>query len=101
MKLGLVRIEDQKLLGVQYYESKWERELGDVLKIDGIKWRVGMIGESRNEIIIELNKITKKYNSIIRKKNQLNKLKERIIMGKVYKDLNLRKYQIGIEDLKN
>tara|TARA_R110000772_G_C12956322_1_gene402839 strand:+ start:47 stop:352 length:306 start_codon:yes stop_codon:yes gene_type:complete len=101
MKLGLVRIENDKLLGVQYYESKWERELGDVLNIDGIKWKVGMIGESRNEIIIELNKITKKYNSIIRKKNQLNKLKERIIMSKVYKDLNLRKYQIGIEDLKN
>jgi len=101
MKLGLVRIENDKLLGVQYYESKWERELGDYLNINGIKWRVGMIGESRYEIIIELNKITKKYNSIIRKKNQLNKLKERIIMSKVYKDLNLRKYQIGIEDLKN
>jgi len=101
MKLGIVRIEDQKLTGAQYFDSAWDRELGDVLSIDGRKWRVAMIGESRNQIINELNKITKKYNSIIRKKNQLNKLKERIIMSKVYKDLNLRKYQIGIEDLKN
>lgn len=98
MKLGLVRIEDQKLLGVQYYESKWERELGDVLNIDGIKWRVGMIGESRNEIIIELNKIIKKNNSIIRKKNKLENQKSnqmfRDISNKIYQDLDLGRYKV-------
>ena len=98
MKLGLVRIEDQKLLGVQYYESKWERELGDVLSIDGIKWRFGMIGESRNEIIIDLNKIIKKNNSIIRKKNKLENQKSnqmfRDISNKIYQDLDLGRYKV-------
>ena len=95
MKLGLVRIENDKLLGVQYYESKWERELGDVLKIDGIKWEVGMIGESRNGIIIELNKIIKRYNSIMKKINKLENQKLfRDISNKIYQDLDLGRYKV-------
>ena len=57
MKLGLVRIENERLVGVQYFESKWERELGEVLNIEGVKWNVAVIGESRNEIIDVLNKL--------------------------------------------
>tara|TARA_R110000851_G_scaffold7037_1_gene27732 strand:+ start:666 stop:953 length:288 start_codon:yes stop_codon:yes gene_type:complete len=95
MKLGLVRIENDKLLGVQYYESKWERELGDVLKIDGIKWEVGMIGKSRNGIIIELNKIIKRYNSIMKKINKLENQKLfRDISNKIYQDLDLGRYKV-------
>ena len=98
MKLGLIRIENDKLLGVQYYESKWERELGDVLKIDGIKWEVGMIGESRNGIIIELNKIIKRYNSIMKKINKLENQKSnqmfRDISNKIYQDLDLGRYKV-------
>lgn len=94
MKLGLVRIKDQKLLGVQYYDSAWNRELGDLMIIDGRKWRVGIIGESRNEIIIELNKITKKYNSIIRKKNQKSNQMFRDISNKIYQDLDLERYKV-------
>lgn len=71
MKLGLVRIENERLVGVQYFESKWERELGDELNIDGVKWRVGVIGESRNEIIKVLNGFISKQNSIVRKQNKI------------------------------
>ena len=71
MKLGLVRIENERLVGVQYFESKWERELGDELNIDGVKWRVGVIGESRNEIIEVLNGFISKQNSIVRKQNKI------------------------------
>ena len=71
MKLGLVRIENERLVGVQYFESKWERELGDELNINGVKWRVGVIGESRNEIIEVLNGFISKQNSIVRKQNKI------------------------------
>ena len=70
MKLGLVRIQNERLVGVQYFESKWERELGEELNIDGVKWRVGVIGESRNEIIKVLNGFISKQNSIVRKENK-------------------------------
>jgi len=98
MKLGIVRIEDQKLTGAQYFDSAWDRELGDVLSIDGRKWRVAMIGESRNQIINELNKIIKKNNSIIRKKNKLENQKSnqmfRDISNKIYQDLDLGRYKV-------
>ena len=71
MKLGLVRIENERLVGVQYFESKWERELGEVLNIEGVKWNVAVIGESRNEIIEVLNGFISKQNSIVRKQNKI------------------------------
>ena len=56
-----------ELYGVQYYKSKWERNLGDTLTIDGTKWLVGIIGDTRNDVISALNEIVKKQNSIINK----------------------------------
>lgn len=69
MKLGLVRIENERLVGVQYFESKWERELGEVLNIEGVKWNVAVIGESRNEIIDVLNQSIAKQNELVREHN--------------------------------
>ena len=71
MKLGLVRIQNEKLVGVQYFESKFERELGDVLNINGVKWNVAVIGEDMNTIVDVLNGFIKKQNSIVRKQNQM------------------------------
>lgn len=72
MKLGLVRIQNERLVGVQYFESKFQRELGEVLNIDNVNWRVGVIGESREEIIEVLNGFISKQNSIVRKQNKIN-----------------------------
>jgi hypothetical protein len=70
MKLGLVRIQNERLVGVQYFESKFQRELGEELIIDGKKWNVGVIGGSRAEIIGVLNGFVSKQNSIVRKQNK-------------------------------
>jgi hypothetical protein len=69
MKLGLVRIQNEKLVGVQYFESKFQRELGEVVSINNVKWTVAVIGEDRNTIVDVLNGIVKKQNSIVRKEN--------------------------------
>jgi Holliday junction resolvasome RuvABC ATP-dependent DNA helicase subunit len=69
MKLGLVRIQNEKLVGVQYFESKFQRELGEVVSINNVKWTVAVIGEDRNTIIDVLNGFVKKQNSIVRKEN--------------------------------
>ena len=71
MKLGLVRIQNERLVGVQYFESKFERELGEELSINGVKWNVAVIGEDRNTIVDVLNGFIKKQNSIVRKQNQM------------------------------
>ena len=70
MKLGLVRMRGERVIGVQYFESKFNRELGETLRIDGVEWRVGVIAEDRNSIIKVLNEIVRIENSIIRKKQK-------------------------------
>ena len=60
MKLGLVRIQNEKLVGVQYFESKFQRELGEVVSINNVKWNVAVIGEDRDTIIDVLNGFIKK-----------------------------------------
>ena len=95
MNLGLVKMNESKtqLYGVQYYKSKWERNLGDTLNIDGEKWLVGIIGDTKNDVISALNVIVKKHNSVINKKNYQKRKEEKIIMNNilndVIKDLNL------------
>ena len=95
MNLGLVKMNEDKteLYDVQYMLSKWERNLGDVLTINGEKWLVGMIGDTKNDVIQALNEIVKKHNSIINKKNYKKRKEEKIIMNnilnEVMKDLNL------------
>lgn len=95
VNLGLVKMNDDKteLYGVQYMLSKWERNLGDVLTIDGVKWYVGIIGDTKNDVISALNEIVKKHNSIINKKKYQQRKKDKLIMNKlindVMKDLNL------------
>ena len=95
MNLGLVKMNDDKteLYGVQYMLSKWERNLGDVLTIDGVKWLVGIIGDTKNDVISALNVIVKKHNSVINKKNYQKRKEQNIIMNNilngVMKDLNL------------
>lgn len=70
MKLGLVRMSGESVVGVQYFESKFSRELGEKLRINGVEWRVGVIADDRNSIIKVLNEIVRIENSIIRKKQR-------------------------------
>ena len=86
MKLGLVRIQNERLVGVQYFESKWERELGEELNIDGVKWRVGVIGESRDEIIQVLNGFVSKQNSIVRKQNKIDNREADMAFNKIMRE---------------
>jgi len=70
MKLGLVRMSNERVIGVQYFESKFNRELGEKLRINGVEWIVGVIADDRNSIIKILNEIVRIENSIIRTKQR-------------------------------
>jgi hypothetical protein len=71
LQLGIIDVENEKLVGVQYFESKFQRELGEVVSINNVKWTVAVIGEDRNTIVDVLNGIVKKQNSVVRKQNQM------------------------------
>jgi len=60
----------EKVVGVQYFESKFNRELGETLRINGVEWIVGVIAEDRNSIIKVLNEIVRVQNSTVRKKQR-------------------------------
>ena len=70
MKLGLVRMSGERVIGVQYFESKFSRELGEKLRINGVEWIVGVIADDRNSIIKVLNEIVRIENSLIRTKQR-------------------------------
>ena len=70
MKLGLVRMSGERVIGVQYFESKFSRELGDKLRINGVEWIVGVIADDKNSIIKVLNEIVRIENSLIRTKQR-------------------------------
>jgi hypothetical protein len=89
MKLGLIKLKNEKIVGVQYLESKFDRELGDTLNIDGVKWRVGIIGDTKNDVIIALNGIIKEINAITRR---ANKIEDRRVFNSLFRDLNLERY---------
>jgi single-stranded DNA-specific DHH superfamily exonuclease len=86
MKLGLVRIQNEKLVGVQYFESKFQRELGEVVSINNVKWNVAVIGEDRDTIIDVLNGFIKKQNSVVRKQNQLINREANYLFNKVLRE---------------
>ncbi len=96
MNLGLVKMNESEtiLTGVQYMLSKWERNLGDSLNIDGVKWRVGIIGDTKKDVISALNEIVKKQNKIVRKQKYYQNKKENQMMNDMLANV-LSDLQIG------
>ena len=83
--VGLVKIINNQITKVQYVESKFDRELGDTLTIDGERMRVGVIGEDRNSVITTLNGFIKTQNSIIRKQQRVIDAKANKTFNKIMK----------------
>jgi hypothetical protein len=97
MHVGLVKIENNRVVRVQYVDSKWERELGDIMRVDGFEMRVGVIADSRNSVIETLNGFIRRENKIIRRENKIARRENEIanaaanaefaeIMRKIVKD---------------
>lgn len=77
MKLGLVRMSGERVIGVQYFESKFSRELGEKLRINGVEWIVGVIADDKNSIIKVLNEIVRIENSLRKKENSIRRQTQR------------------------
>lgn len=94
--VGLVRMNGNKIIGVQYLNSKFERELGDVMRIENVEWKVGIIGDDKDSVIQGLNIVIRKQNSIIRKlQKQQNKKADKIfddLLRQAWKDINNEYY---------
>ena len=88
----LVQMFNGKIDKVQYLESKFDRECGDDMIYDGERFKVGIVGDSKDDVIEAINKIIKKQNSVIRKKQyQENKKADKIfnrIMVQAWNDIN-------------
>ncbi|MDB9801104.1 hypothetical protein OAB94_01880 [Flavobacteriaceae bacterium] len=71
--VGLVILNSTKTMVVDCMtmKSKFERQLGDIMVVDGKKYVVGVIGQSRNEVVDYLNSIIKLQNKNIRKQNKI------------------------------
>lgn len=59
-----------RLTDVMYFKSKFERELGDKLKVDGETFYVGAIAESKEEILALREQLVKAENKKRRKESK-------------------------------
>ena len=67
--LILVQVDQKnsRIKKVQYMESKFERELGEVIKYDGEIFNVGIIGDNKKDVILAINDVIKLQNKLDRK----------------------------------
>ena len=69
--VGLVKIQGNRIVHVRYYESKFERNLGDSITYEGVNFKVAFVGESRNEVIEALNEVIRQQNAIVRREQKV------------------------------
>jgi len=85
--LVIMNSDNTELIEARYVNSKWERELGDVMTIDNKKYRVGVIGDTRNDVIQYLNKIIKGQNKIVRRQQRIANAKANAHVNKIFADI--------------
>lgn len=84
--LVIMNSDNTDLIEARYTLSKFNRELGDTMTIDNKKYRVGIIGDSRNAVISELNKIIKAKNKITRRQQKIENQKADLYFNRVLAD---------------
>jgi len=60
--IGLVRKMENTIMEVRYILSKFERNIGDVMTIDNMAFKVICTGANRGEVIDTLNDIIRASN---------------------------------------
>ena len=68
MHILLVKLTENGLESYQYVNSKFQRELGETMRFEGITMKVGAIAETK-EAVLEYGA------KIMRKQNKINKAK--------------------------
>ena len=71
----------------QYFKSAWKRELGEILTIDGEMFKVGIIADSKAEVIEALNKVIKAQNKIVNAANYKARKAERAAVAKMFAEV--------------
>ena len=87
MHVGLVKIENNRVVRVQYVDWPWERELGDIMRVEGVEMRVGVIGDSRNAVIETLNGFIRRENKITRRENKIANAAANAEFAKIFKKI--------------
>ena len=76
MYIGLVKIENNRLVKAQVMNSKFERNLGETMTIEGVSMKIACIGE-KSEVYDFVNELIRYQNRITRKENKIREIKER------------------------
>lgn len=87
MHLGIIQLQNGSLKKAQYFKSAWDRELGEILTINGEKFKVGIIGETKADVIEALNEIIKAQNKIVNRANYKTRKAERAAVAKMFAEV--------------
>ncbi len=63
---GFARDAQGNLTRALYYPSKWEKEIGDKITVDGYTTAIEVIGKDRNDTIDQMNEIINEHNRKIK-----------------------------------
>ena len=87
--VGLVtfNLDKTKIESAMYRISKFDRNLGDVMTIDGKKYIVGVIADNKNEIIDYLNSLISLQNKNVRKSNKIENRKADLYFAKIMQNV--------------
>jgi hypothetical protein len=76
MHIALVKIENNRLVKAQVMNSKFERNLGETMTIEGVSMKIACIGE-KSEVYDFVNELIRYQNRITRIENKIREIKER------------------------
>ena len=79
-------IETAGLRHIEYCESKFPRELGDTMVIDGHRLTIGVIGDTKEDVMKVRNEMVTKQNEIINAENKITRRENRIAKAKAQQE---------------
>jgi hypothetical protein len=82
----LVKIIGNTLTKVQYLESKFDREPGDVMVYDGERMDVAIVGNDKDSVISAINEVIKEQNRVNRKSQKKSNKKVDKLFNDIMRD---------------
>jgi hypothetical protein len=86
-KLLLIDFDEisKRFTSIEYFESKFPRELGEKIRMDGLVYRVGAIADTKDELLKLKEVLVRKQNKETRRLQSIDQREAKIIFADMVK----------------
>ena len=87
-KLLLIDFDEtsKRFTSIEYFESKFPRELGEKIRMDGLVYRVGAIADTKDELIKLKEVLVRKQNKETRRLRSIDEREAKLIFAEIIKE---------------